>query len=107
MHDVVLRLTWTRHRIGSDIPTITTHIANDRVAQPIAMGGLAVPDTNVQSRAMKLSWARKLRESDRSLTWVQLLETNLREATRPNISTHFKLGVQEWKLTATKLGNIT
>ena len=56
---------------------------------------------------MKLSWARKLRELDRSLTWVQLLEANLREATRPNISTHFKLSVQEWKLTATKLGNIT
>ena len=107
LRDTVLRLTWTRHRIGADSPTVRTHIANDRVAQPLRMGGLSIPDPIIQSQAIKLSWARKLLENNQKLTWVKILEHNLCEINRPNISAHFRLGVQEWKITGDKLINIS
>ena len=47
LRDAVLRLTWSRHRMGTDT-TSHVHIANSIVAQPLSYGVLAVPNHHIQ-----------------------------------------------------------
>ena len=100
LRDSVLRLTWTRHRMGTDSSSIRVHIAQDRVAQPLAFGGLAIPDPIIQSKALRLIWGRKFLNPNQSFAWVRILEEHLRECRRPSIKTHLYLGHHEWKKTA-------
>ena len=107
LRNTILKLTWTRHRVGTDSSSTRTHIASDRVAQPLSMGGLSVPDPLIQSQALKFSWVRKMVSPDTSLVWVRLLEHNLGEIRRPNLSTHLQLGSMEWVETSQLLSNIS
>lgn len=107
LRSTVLRLTWTRHRIGTDTSSTRTHIASDRVSQSLSMGGLAVPDPLIQAQALKFSWARKLMKPDTRLVWVRLLEHHLREIRRPNLLTHLQLGAMEWVETSQRINNIS
>ena len=107
LRTTVLKLTWTRRRIGTDQSSIRTHIANDRVSQPLRYGGLSIPDPIIQTQALKFSWARKLLNSSSDLTWVKLLEKNLSEIGRPNRNIHFSLGALEWRITGEKMKNIS
>ena len=77
LRSTILKLTWTRHRVGTDSSSTRTHIASDRVAQPLSMGGLSVPDPLIQSQALKFSWVRKIVSPDTRLFWLRLLEHNL------------------------------
>ena len=103
LRDAVLKATWTRHRIGTDTQSLRTHIANRRVEQPLAFGGLSLPHPQTQSQAMKFAWIRKFRTANRSLTWVQLLEIQLANSRRPPLTTHLSLGAHEWKATGEAL----
>ena len=103
LRKVVLRLTWTRHRMGTDSSSTRTHIANDRVAQPYGYGGLSLPDPQVQSQALKLCWARKFSRDNSQITWCRILEEMLREGGRPAISQHMVLGFHEWRITGDAL----
>ena len=103
----VLLLTWTRHRVGSDTSSTRVHIAGDRVAHPISVGGLSVPDPTIQSQAVKFSWLRKMSSPDHNLVWVKILESLLLETNGPNISTHLILGTAEWLETSLSLWNIS
>ena len=103
LRDAVLKATWTRHRIGTDTQSLRTHIANRRVEQPLAFGGLSLPHPQTQSQAMKFAWIRKFRTANRSLTWVQLLEIQLANSRSPPLTTHLSLGAHEWKATGDAL----
>ena len=103
LRTTVLRLTWTRHRIGTDTSSSRVHIANARVAQPVGFGGLSVPDPNIQTKALRFTWARKFLSIDPQLTWVRLLELLLHDQHRPGIKRHLSLGVQEWSRTGNSL----
>ena len=103
LRDSVLKATWTRHRIGTDTQSRRTHIANRRVSQPLAFGGLALPHPQTQTQAMKFAWIRKFNTANRSLTWVKLLEIQLSTTRRPPLKTHLTLGSQEWKATSLAL----
>jgi hypothetical protein len=103
----VLRLTWTRHRIGTDTSSSRVHIANDRVAQPLGFGGLSLPDPAIQAQALRLTWARKFQTLDPRLTWTRLLEAQLTTAGRPSIATHLLLGYNEWKEPSSRLSGST
>ena len=99
----VLRLTWTRHRMGTDTSSTRVHIAGTRVSQPLAYGGLSVPDPIIQTKSIRFGWGRKFLSPNPSLTWVRILEERLREARRPAIQTHLNLGFHDWKHTATAI----
>ena len=100
LREAVLKLTWSRHRMGTDTTTSRVHIAHNRVAQPLSYGGLAVPDPLIQAKALRLIWARKFRHPNQRLTWVRILEEQLRECRRPPLAKHGALGYHEWKATA-------
>ena len=99
----VLRLTWTRHRIGTDTSSSRVHIANNRVAQPLGFGGLSLPDPIIQTQALRLTWVRKFQALDPRLTWTMLLESQLRTHGRPSIAMHLLLGYHEWIETSLRL----
>ena len=99
LREAVLKLTWTRHRIGTDTTSTRVHIAGDRVAQPLQFGGLSLPHPLTQSQATRFSWIRKLLNPNANLTWVRILELNLRNHGRPSIGMHFQLGYHEWRMT--------
>jgi hypothetical protein len=103
----VLRLTWTRHRIGTDTSSSRVHIANNRVAQPLGYGGLSLPDPIIQSQALRLTWVRKFQALDPRLTWTRLLESQLRTHGRPSIAMHLRLGYHEWIETSLGLRSLT
>ena len=103
LRNSVLRLTWTRHRVSTDSSSTRVHIANDRVAQPLGYGGLSIPDPHIQTQALKLSWVRKFQKLDHNLAWTKILEFNLAGSGRPDISTHLKLGYNEWICTSKAL----
>ena len=98
-----LKLTWTRARMKEDNNSVRTHIARDRLAQPLYYGGMSVPDPIIQAKSLSFSWARKLCNPNRSLTWVWQLENLLNTTQRPNIQQHIILGTQEWNQTATAI----
>ena len=107
LRTTILKLTWTRHRVGTDTSSTRIHIANDRVAQPLSMGGLSVPDPLIQSQALKFSWVRKIMNPNTRLVWVRMLERQLVEIRRPNLSTHLQLGAMEWVVTSQVISNIS
>ena len=86
--------------MGTDTTTSRIHIAHNRVAQPFSYGGLAVPDPLIQAKALRFIWARKFRNPNQQLTWVRILEEQLRECRRPPLAKHGVLGYHEWKTTA-------
>ena len=99
----VLRLTWTRHRMGTDTSSTRVHIAGTRVSQPLAYGGLSIPDPIIQSKSIRFGWGRKFLSPSQNLSWVRILEEMLRECGRPDIQTHLNLGFHDWKHTATAI----
>ena len=99
----VLRLTWTRHRVGTDTSSSRVHVANNRVAQPLCYGGMSLPDPNIQTQALRLTWVRKFKALDPRLTWTRLLESQLRNHARPNIVMHLSLGYHEWIETSVRI----
>ena len=103
LRKAVLRLTWTRHRMGTDSSSTRVHIANGRVAQPYGYGGLSLPDPQIQYQALKLCWARKFSRVNTQVIWSRILEEMLREKGRPTISQHLVLGFHEWKITGDAL----
>ena len=74
MELIDFRITWTRRRIGTDHSTIRTYIASDKVAQPLEYGGLAIPDSIIQTQALKFLWTRKLQNSNPELGWIKFLK---------------------------------
>ena len=103
LRKAVLRLTWTRHRMGTDTSSTRVHIANGRVAQSYGFGGLALPDPKIQIQALKLCWVRKFTRLDPLITWSRILQERLQECGRPGITQHMKLGFHEWKTTGDAL----
>ena len=103
LREEVLKLTWTKHRMGSDTFSMRVHIAGDRVAQPLQYGGLSLPHPMIQSQALRFSWIRKFQNASSELTWVRLLESTLRDKGRPSIRVHLLLGYHEWTSTAEAL----
>ena len=103
LREIVLDMTWARHRIGTDTTTKRVHIAGDRVAQPLRFGGLSVPDPHIQTQALHYSWARRFNTQNQGMTWYRLLESELTRLNRPSIRTHMKLGAEEWNLTGDRL----
>ena len=95
IRSTVLRLTWTRRTIGTDQSSIRSHIANDRVCQPLKYGGLAIPDPVIQTQALKSSWARKLQNMNPDLGWVKLLEKLLIEIGHPYLTGNF--GIENYR----------
>ena len=79
--------------MGTDQSSIKTHLANNRVSQPLRYGGLAFPDPIIQTQALNFSWARKLQNSSSDLTWVYQI--------------NFSLGTLDWRITGEKLRNIS
>ena len=72
--DAVLKLKWSRHRMGADTTSSHVHITHSRVAQPLSSGGLVVPEPHIQSKALRLICAHKLRSPNQQLTWVRILK---------------------------------
>ena len=100
LQETVHRLTWSRHRMGSDTLSSRAHIAHNRVAQPLTYGGPAVPDPLIQTSALRFIRARKFRNPIPQLTWVRILEEQLRERRRPSLCNHGFLGYHKWRATA-------
>ena len=86
--------------MGTDTSTTRVHIAGSRVSQPLAYGGLSIPDPIIQSKSIRFGWGRKFLSPNQTLSWVRILEQMLREAGRPDIQTHLNLGFHDWKHTA-------
>ena len=103
LREAVLKVTWARHRIGTDTTTRRVHIANDRVAQPLRFGGLAIPDPSIQVQALRFSWARRFKSQNNRMSWYKVLESELATINRPDLETHMKLGVEEWYISGRKL----
>ena len=103
----VLKLTWTRTRPNDDTHSARTHIAQDRVAQPLFYGGLSIPDPIVQTQSLAFAWSRKFCKPNHQLAWTRMLETYLSNLNRPTIQQHVTMGVTEWQSTAEGLATIS
>ena len=100
LRETMHRLTGSRHRIDSDTSSSRVHIAHNRVAQPLTYGDPAVSDPLIQTSALRFIMACKFRNPNPQLTWVQILEEQLRERRLSSLCKHGFLGYHEWRATA-------
>ena len=100
---VMRKMTWTRARMTDNQVGMRTHIARDRVAQPVRYGGLSLTNPVHQNVSIRLSWLRKFRLEYANYGWYVVLSEWLRQELRPTIVEHMSLGVVDWEKTATAL----
>ena len=100
---VLRKMTWTRARMTDNQVGMRTHIARDRVAQPVRFGGLALTNPVHQNISIRLSWIRKFRLEYANYGWYVVLSEWLRQEMRPTIVEHMSLGIVDWEKTATAL----